>query len=150
MTKKVRSPKVRRRQICPQQGMSFSSAPEIGGLAVVDFEGWGRTLKVVPVSTRNCCLLSSSCKKIMPLPRAFSSRWPGHFPSTGNQVCISWHCRRMWCGSNRSHCPCVAQGSSGSRAPGGSGNSVLAAGHGARTPGDGPRKRRCWQPRTPC
>ncbi len=29
---------------------------------------------MAPVSTMNCCLLSSSCKKIMPPPRVFSSR----------------------------------------------------------------------------
>jgi hypothetical protein len=75
----------------------------------------------------------------MPPPRAFSSRQPGRFPSTGNQACISWPCRRTWCGSNRSHCPpCVARGSSGGCAPGGSGNGVLAAGHGAtRNSADG-------------
>jgi hypothetical protein len=123
-------------------GMSFPSAPEIGGLAGVDWERCGRMLKATPVSTRNCCLLSSSCKKIMQPPRAFSSRRPGRFLSTGNQACISWPCRRMWCGSNRSHCPpCAAWGSSGGCAPGDSRNDILAADRGARFPGGARRKQ---------
>jgi hypothetical protein len=86
VTKKVRSPKVRRWRKWSPAGNAPPSAPEIEGPEGVDGEQCGRMLNAALVSTGNCCLLSSSCRKIMPLLRAFSSRQPGHFLSTGNQA----------------------------------------------------------------
>jgi hypothetical protein len=54
----------------------------------------GRMLTATPASTKNCCFLLSSCRKIMLPPRVFSSRRPGCFPSTDSQACISWPCCR--------------------------------------------------------
>ncbi len=61
------------------------------------------------VLTKNCCLLSSSCRKIMPPPSSFSSRQPDRFLCTGNQrlavpglVAIG--------GRNRPHCRLVRAG----------------------------------------
>ncbi len=65
----------------------------LGGI----FERCGRTLQTAPVSTMNCCLHSSSCKKIMPPPRVFSSRRLLRFPgSTGTRACTSWCPYVVW------------------------------------------------------
>jgi hypothetical protein len=80
VTKKVRSPNDRRWRTVPQHGMALPSAPESCGPVGGVFEQCGRTLQTAPVSTMNCCLLSSSCKKIMPPPRVFSSRRPTRGP----------------------------------------------------------------------
>ena len=88
VTKNVRSPNERRRRMVPHVGIDLPSAPESCGPAGCALERCGRTLHTAPVSTMNCCLLSSSCKKIMPPPRAFSSRRLIRFPGpTGSQVC---------------------------------------------------------------
>ena len=63
VTKKVRSPNDRRRRMVPHVGIDLPSAPESCGPVGCAFERWGRTLHTAPVSTMNCCLMSSSCKK---------------------------------------------------------------------------------------
>jgi hypothetical protein len=149
VTKKVLSLKARRRQSRPQQGISFPSAPEIGGPAGVVRERCRRTLKDAPVSTKNCCLLLLSYRKIMSPPRVFSSRrravscpQAARFTFPGF-VAVGSVCR------NRSHCRlCTGLVSSGRCAPAGSGSGTLAAGCGARNHGVSRRKRRLWQPRT--
>jgi hypothetical protein len=105
----------------PHVGIDLPSAPESCGPAGCALERWGRTLHTAPVSTMNCCLLPSSCKKIMPPPRAFSSRRLIRFlGSTGNQACTFSPVRRRWCGRSRCCCRlCTARGSSGGCAPGG-------------------------------
>ncbi len=80
VTKKVRSPNDRRRRMVPHVGTDLPSAPYSCGSAGCAFERCGRALHTAPVSTMNCCLLSSSCKKIMPPPRVFSSRRLTRFP----------------------------------------------------------------------
>ena len=101
----------------PYVGIDLQSC----GPAGCAFERCGRTLHTAPVSTMNCCLLSSSCKKIMPPPRAFSSRRLIRFPGpTGNQACTLSPVRRRWCGRSRCRCRlCTAGGYSGGCAPGG-------------------------------
>jgi hypothetical protein len=92
----------------------------------------GRTLQMVPVSTMNYCLLSSSCLKIMPPLRVFSSRQLLHFPgSAGARACTFSPGRRMYCDSNRCLChSCTGPGSSGSCAPGGTASGVPVVGRG--------------------
>jgi hypothetical protein len=112
VTKNVRTPNNRRRWMVPHVGIDLPSAPESCGPAGCAFERCGRTLHTAPVSTMNCCLLSSSCKKIMPPPRVFSSRQPTRFPGpTGNQACTFSPVHRRWCGSSRCRCRlCKARG----------------------------------------
>jgi hypothetical protein len=119
VTKNLRSPNDRRRRMVPHVGI-YLPAPESCGPGGCAFEWCGRTKHTAPVSTMNCCLLLSSCKKIMPPPRVFSSRLPTRFQGpTGNQACTSSPVHRGWCGSSRCRCHlCMARGSSGSCAPG--------------------------------
>ncbi len=70
VTKNVRSPNERRRRMVPHVGIDLPSAPESCGPAGCALERWGRTLHTAPVSTKNCCLLSSSCKKTPFLPES--------------------------------------------------------------------------------
>jgi hypothetical protein len=115
--KNVFSPKVRRRRMLTQQGMAFPSALESRGPVGDVFEQCGRTLQMAPVSTFDCCLLSSSCKKIMPPWGIFCSwqllRFPG---STGTRASTS-------------------SGSSDGCAQGEMASGVPAACRGARSPG---------------
>jgi hypothetical protein len=60
VTKNVRSPNERQQRMVPHVGIDLPSAPESCGLAGCAFERCGRTLHTAPVSTMNCCLLSSS------------------------------------------------------------------------------------------
>jgi hypothetical protein len=60
VTKNVRSPNERRRRMVPHVGIDLPSSPESCGPAGCAFERCGRTLHTAPVSTLNCCLLSSS------------------------------------------------------------------------------------------
>jgi hypothetical protein len=132
-TKNVRRPNERRRRI-PRWDRPAVGARELGA-------GWlciGTMRKDTAHCAsvyKNCCLLSSSCKKIMPPPRVFSSRRLMRFPGpTGSPV------RRRWCDSNRCRChPCTARGSSGGCAPGGMASG--GAGRAASSPGGGRRKR---------
>jgi hypothetical protein len=66
VTKNVRSPNDRRRRMVPHVGIGLPLAPESCRPLGCAFDRCGRTLHTAPVSTMNCCLLSSSCKKIMP------------------------------------------------------------------------------------
>ena len=56
-----------------QEGIGFPSAPDSPGPEGGSEERWGSKLTAAPVSTRNCCFVLSSCKKIRP-PRLFTSR----------------------------------------------------------------------------
>jgi hypothetical protein len=125
VTENLRSPNDRRWRMVPHGGIALPSAPETCGPAGCAFEQCGRTLHTAPVSTMNCCLLSSSCKKIMP-PPSVKSRRPTRFPGpTGTHACTSSPGRRRWCGSSRCRCRlCTGPGSSGSCAPGGTANGV--------------------------
>jgi hypothetical protein len=133
VTKNVRSPNDRRRRMVPHVGIDLPSAPESCGPAGCAFEQCGRTLQTAPVSTMNCCLLLSSCKKVMLPPRVFSSQRPTRFPGpTGIQACTSspvCRCRL-----------CTGQGSSGGWAPGRTANGGV--GRAASSLGGSRQKRR--------
>jgi hypothetical protein len=121
VTKNVRSPNERRRRMVLHVGIDLPSAPESCGPAGCALERCGRTLHTAPVSTMNCCLLSSSCKKTMSPPRVFSPRRLTRFPGpTGTRACTSSPgCRRYSGSSKCRRPPYTGQGSPSGCAPGG-------------------------------
>jgi hypothetical protein len=142
VTKKVSSPNDRRRRMVPHVGIDLPLAPDSCGPAGCALEQCGRTLHSAPVSTMNCCLLSSSCKKIMPPPRVFSSRRLIRFPGpTGTRACTSSHGCRRYSGSTKCRRPpYTGQGSPCGCAPGGMASGGVC--RRASSPGGGRRTRR--------
>jgi len=88
-SKKVRSPQVRRRLTVPQDRIYFLSAPDSPGPEGGAEERWGRRLTAASVSTRNCCFVSSSCKKIRPPRVLISWRQTSFPPARCSWVCSS-------------------------------------------------------------